>query len=65
MQKIFSQELRFKDENGNDYPDWEEKKMGAITTMFSGGTPQSTNTRYYKGDIPFIRSARFLKHTLN
>ncbi|HHA5615871.1 TPA: restriction endonuclease subunit S [Staphylococcus aureus] len=61
MQKIFSQELRFKDENGNDYPDWEEKKMGAITTMFSGGTPQSTNTRYYKGDIPFIRSGEISK----
>ncbi|MFO7021674.1 restriction endonuclease subunit S [Staphylococcus aureus] len=27
MQKIFSQELRFKDENGNDYPNWEEKKI--------------------------------------
>ncbi|HHW7842480.1 TPA: restriction endonuclease subunit S [Staphylococcus aureus] len=61
MQKIFSQELRFKDENGNDYPDWEEKKMGEITTMFSGGTPQSTNTRYYKGDIPFIRSGEISK----
>lgn len=30
MQKIFSQEIRFKDENGNDYPEWEEKKLGEI-----------------------------------
>ena len=30
MQKIFSQELRFKDNNGNDYPEWEEKKLGDI-----------------------------------
>ncbi|SHM90276.1 restriction endonuclease subunit S [Flavobacterium xinjiangense] len=28
MQKIFSQELRFKDDNGNAFADWEEKKLG-------------------------------------
>lgn len=30
MQKIFSQELRFKDENGKDYLEWEEKKLKSI-----------------------------------
>jgi type I restriction enzyme S subunit len=30
MQKIFAQELRFQDENGRDFPYWEEKKLGEI-----------------------------------
>lgn len=36
MQKIFSQEIRFKDENGNDYPEWEEKKLGEICELIHG-----------------------------
>ena len=28
MQQIFSQQIRFKDTSGNDYPEWEEKCLG-------------------------------------
>lgn len=35
MQKIFSQELRFKDDNGNDYPDWEETTLKNITNYIN------------------------------
>ena len=30
MQKIFNRDIRFEDDNGNDYPVWEEKKLGDI-----------------------------------
>lgn len=30
MQKIFKQEIRFKDENGKEYPEWEKKRLGEI-----------------------------------
>ena len=32
MQKIFSQELRFKDEKGRAFPAWEEKRLGDVFT---------------------------------
>ena len=33
MQKIFSQDLRFKDTNGNNYPQWQEKKLGEVLSI--------------------------------
>ncbi len=30
MQKLFSQEVRFKADDGSDFPDWEEKPFGEI-----------------------------------
>jgi len=36
MQKIFSQELHFKDDNGNNYPDWEEKRIEDLFIVTRG-----------------------------
>lgn len=36
MQKIFNQELRFKDENGNIYPMWKNKKLGELCKITTG-----------------------------
>lgn len=36
MQQLFSQQIRFKDDNGNDFPDWEEKKLGDFDQLIHG-----------------------------
>jgi len=38
MQKIFAQELRFKGDNGNEFPKWERKKLGNLGECFIGLT---------------------------
>ncbi|HEP7224340.1 TPA: restriction endonuclease subunit S [Streptococcus pyogenes] len=37
--------------------EWEEKKLGEISRMFSGGTPSVGISEYYNGNVPFIRSS--------
>lgn len=56
MQKIFTRQLRFKSDDGTDFPAWEEKKLGDVCETYSGGTPKSGTAEYYGGEIPFIRS---------
>ncbi len=36
--KIFSQEIRFKDENGQDFPEWDEKSLGEMGLFRKGGS---------------------------
>lgn len=38
MQKLFSQEIRFKDKNGKDFPDWEGKKLGEVAYVTTGSS---------------------------
>jgi len=54
MQKIFSQRIRFEDENDQDYPDWQEKKLGEIGRIITGKTPSTSSSDYWGGDILFV-----------
>ena len=43
MQKIFDQEIRFKDENGEVFPEWEEKVLGDVSEVTMGQSPESSS----------------------
>lgn len=54
MSAIFSGKLRFKDENGNPYPDWEERRLGDVILRFSTGLNPRTNFTLGNGDNYYI-----------
>jgi type I restriction enzyme S subunit len=53
MQKIFNREIRFKDDNGKDFPEWEVKSLGEISEnimygMNSAAIPYDGNNKYIR-----------------
>lgn len=57
MQKIFSQKIRFKDENGMDYPEWKINKIENIATIEMGFTPSTKNDEAWNGNIDWLSIA--------
>jgi type I restriction enzyme S subunit len=59
MQKLFSQELRFKNSEGKEFPKWEKKKLGELNLYISDGNygelyPKASEMK--ESGIPFIRA---------
>jgi type I restriction enzyme S subunit len=68
MQQLFSGKLRFKDENGKDYPDWEEKKVQelinekAIISLLDGnhGALYPKSEEFTSKGVPYIAANNLL-----
>lgn len=59
MQKIFSQEIRFQDDDGSDYFDWEEKKLGELPIIISDGNygeMYPTSKDFKSNGVAFLRA---------
>lgn len=54
LQQIFNQELRFKDENGNNYPDWEEKLFSDTFSFLSTNSYSRTDMNEVQGTVKNI-----------
>ncbi len=61
MQKLFSQEIRFKDEDGNDYPDWEKKKFGDIAGKQSSNI-SAISIRGENGNYPVYGASGYIQN---
>lgn len=66
VQQIFSQHLRFKDDNNNAFPDWEETKLGEICVKQSSNISANTlceNSGNYKiyGATGFLQNVDFYR----
>jgi type I restriction enzyme S subunit len=56
MQQIFSQELRFKDDDGQEFPEWEEKTLGEICSIVTGKL--DANAMVENGEYRFYTCAK-------
>jgi len=55
MQKIFSQEIRFKADDGSDYSDWKIEKLGKYIDLFSGFAFKGNDISDEAEGIPLLR----------
>ncbi|MGN0428849.1 MAG: restriction endonuclease subunit S [Huintestinicola sp.] len=67
MQKIFSQEVRFKREDGTDYPEWEEKSFVSFCDVITKQTgfdytktiKRALLTEQKDGTLPYLQTKNF------
>ncbi len=61
MQQIFSQQLRFRDEQGNDFPDWEPQKLTNVCSKYSSNISANT-LENQSGDYKIYGATGYLQN---
>lgn len=65
MQKIFSQQIRFKDDNGEEFPKWEKKKLSQIADrVTSKNNAKNENVLTISAQHGLVNQLDFFKKTV-
>lgn len=62
MQKIFSQEVRFKRDDGSEYPDWEEKKLDEVVNFLDGQRKPLESGQRISGPYPYYGASGIIDY---
>jgi len=55
MQKIFAQQIRFKRNDGGEFEDWEEKRLGDVSIIIMGQSPDSKSYNNHEDGVYLIQ----------
>lgn len=65
LQQIFSQKLRFKDKNGNNYPNWEKKKLEDIAIFLDNKRKPLEQSERIHGKYPYYGASGIIDYVNN
>ena len=65
MQQLFNRELRFKDENGREFPEWESTRLGQASEILMGTSPNSTAYNNDKDGLPLIQGNTDIRNRIS
>lgn len=62
MQKLFSQEVRFKADDGSDFSDWEKKKLEDVVEFLDGKRKPLEAGKRIPGEYPYYGASGIIDH---
>ncbi len=61
MQKLFSQQIRFKADDGTEFGEWKSTTLGKVAEIIGGGTPSTDNEEYWNGNVIWLTPSEINK----